>query len=77
MKGENLFNQYTSKRDYSGSNADEYAQLLITIKNQIGNSVYAILEKAESIGKKLNIKDLTAENTILCNEFTNEDIILL
>lgn len=47
MSGKELFLKYTSKRDYSGSQADEYAQLLFSISFHIKDSIYELLEKAE------------------------------
>ena len=73
MDGMKLFNHYTSKRDYSGSKADEYAQLLETIRFHIGNDIFPLLEKAETENKKISIKDSDA----LVDEYSIDDVILL
>jgi hypothetical protein len=73
MNGEELYNQYTSKRDYSGSKADEYAQLLETIRFHIGKAVYSLLETAEADNKQLNLKD----EGVLVDEYSIDDVIFL
>jgi len=73
MNGENLYNQYTSKRDYSGSKADEYAQLLETIRFHIGTAVYSLLETAEADNKQLSLKD----EGVLVDEYSIDDVIFL
>ena len=55
MKGEDLYKSLIAKRDYSGSKADQYAQLLKTIHQHIGERLYRFLEKAEKEDKKLKI----------------------
>ena len=55
MTAEQLFDNYTSKRDYSGSLEDEYAQLLWTIRFAVGDAILPLLEKAEINNKKLSI----------------------
>lgn len=76
MKGKDLFQQYTSKRDYSGSKADEYAQLLLTIFTHIHEAIYPLLEKAEADNKKLSLKEPSL-GLITFDEYSTEDIILL
>jgi len=66
MTGKQLFSDLT-ERDFSGSAADEYAQLLQTIAGDIGDDIYPLLERAESQGKKLAVKDLLADEIILEN----------
>lgn len=77
MTGKELFIKYTSKRDYTGSKADEYAQLLQTIFSHINEGIYPLIEKAESEGKKLEVLDLTENGTILRDEIYPEDIIFV
>jgi len=56
MNGLQLFENHITKRDFSGSEADEYAQLLQTIHLHLGDDVFPLLEKAETEGKKLELK---------------------
>lgn len=61
MSGEELYNKL-SKRDYSGSDADQYAQLLQTLHlhltlNKEEEDFYNMLLQAEKEGKKLAIID--------------------
>jgi hypothetical protein len=76
MKGKDLFQQYTSKRDYSGSKADEYAQLLFTIFFHIQDAIYPLLEKAETAGKKLSIKE-SYHDDVTIDQYSAADVILL
>jgi hypothetical protein len=69
--GLKLFDTYTSKRDYSGSSQDEYAQLLYTIHLHIGEEVFNLLKTAEKQNKMLGIKQTHSD------EYTIEDIVLL
>jgi hypothetical protein len=77
MTGKEIFDRYTSKRDYTGSKPDEYAQLLQTIMFHIGIEIFDLLEKAESEGKKLEVLDLTEKGTILRDEIQVKDIVLV
>ncbi|HXH99223.1 MAG TPA: hypothetical protein VNI52_03065 [Sphingobacteriaceae bacterium] len=77
MTGKKLFEHYTSKRDYSGSDVDRYADLLMTIWSNIFDKTYALLEKAEVEGKKLSIKPLPESKMILQDELTVNDIVLV
>lgn len=77
MTGEELFKEYTSKMDFSGSEADEYAQLLLTIFLHIREDIYNLMEKAEIEGKKLEVLDLTDNGTILRDEIYPTDIIFV
>ena len=76
-EGKVLFNVCTSKRDYSGSPQDEYAQLLYTIHQHIGEDVFNLLKTAEKQNKILGIKQNHSEEHILQDEYTIEDIVLL
>lgn len=77
MTGKELFIKYTSKRDYTGSKADQYAQLLQTILFHIGNELFDILEKAEKQAKKLQVLDLTEYGLILRDEIQITDIVFV
>lgn len=77
MTGNKLFNEYTTKRDYTGSEADEYAQLLETIRFHIGNKIFDLLEIAEKEGKRLKVLDLTENGIILRDEIYTTDIIFV
>jgi hypothetical protein len=77
MTGKELFVKYTSKRDYTGSKADEYAQLLQTILFHIGNELFDLLEKAEKQAKKLQVLDLTEHGLILRDEIQITDIVFV
>ena len=74
MNGEELFQYYISKRNYSGSAEDEYAQRLMTISSNIFKEIYPLLEHAEVIGKKLVIKPLDHGYPLLNGELSKEDI---
>lgn len=68
MKGNEIFDNL-SHRDYSDSEADQYAQTLQTIFFHCTASgevqdFYDILEKAESENKKLSLPDDADEYTI-------------
>lgn len=57
MTGENLYNTISVKRDYSGSTADEYAQFLRTIFNNLGESMFAVLLQAYNQNKWISVID--------------------
>lgn len=77
MSGKNLYNNYISKRDFSGSKPDEYAQLLTTLFFQIGDPLFVLLETAEAENKTLAINPELENSEILVDEYSIEDIILL
>lgn len=77
MSGKELFYSYTSKRDYTGSKTDEYAQLLETIMIHIGREIFDLLEKAERQGKKLKVLDLTENGKFLRDEIQITDIVFV
>lgn len=62
MTGKQLFVKLTV-RDFSGSEQDLYAQLLMTIFSHIGDDIFDLLEDAESQNKKLDINDHLDEIT--------------
>ena len=55
LSGKKLFEALTSKRDYSGSEEDNYAQLLLSIHRHIREDIFPLLEKAARNNKKLYI----------------------
>jgi hypothetical protein len=69
--GKKLYKVYVSKRDYSGSPQDEYAQLLSTIYLHLGDSVFTLLKTAEISKKKLELRQSFSD------EYTIEDIALI
>lgn len=77
MKGKDLYNSLIAKRDYSGSTADEYAQLLLTLFSHLGTSFFSLLESAHADNKQLSIKELESEGDVLVDEYTLESIIIL
>lgn len=77
MNGKELYDRYTSKRDYTGSKPDEYAQLLETIIFRKGILTFNLLEKAESEEKKLEVLDLTENGKILRDEIQVKDIVFV
>lgn len=64
MTGKQLFNKLTV-RDFTNSEADEYAQLLLTIEASIGDDILPLLEQADAQGKKLDVKDIDALHEII------------
>lgn len=73
MSGLELYNRYTSLRDFSGSPEDEYAQLLKTLFFHLREDLFPLLVKAENLNKKLSIKEEDSE--ILIDEYTLDDIV--
>lgn len=57
MTGEELYQYYTKKRDYTGSLDDVYAQELLTLFFNLFEEIFPLLEKAEEINKRLYIKE--------------------
>ena len=75
MSGKELFNQL-SKRDYSGSDADMYAQLLKTLHHHLTLSgeekqFFELLELANDQDKKITVSDPDSE------EFTFQSLSLV
>lgn len=77
MTGEEIFNQYQEKRDYSGSDADSYAQELDTMFSNCSlngeeKEFFALLKEAHESGKKLEFK----EESELQDFYSFEDIAI-
>ncbi len=77
MTGQELFELYISKRDYSGSEEDRYVETLRTIWSNIFYKLYPLLEDAEAQGKKLDIKTVDHGHPLLNDELNEDDIILV
>lgn len=69
-KGFELYKQL-SKRDYSGSEADEYAQLIGTLFSHLRADLFPLLERAEKEGKKLA---LNGPKDLLISYYTTEHV---
>lgn len=69
MDGIKLYKEL-SKRDYSGSESDSYAQLLRTLFFNVQDNLFPILKSAHDQGKKLRLKNESLQN----GEFTMSDI---
>lgn len=76
-KGEEIFNKYVAKRDYTESKNDEYAQLLTTLFFHIGEDIYKLIELAENENKKLQLQDYMNSSEILWCDIYPEDIIFV
>ena len=76
-KGEEIFNKYIAKRDYTGSEKDDYAQLLTTLFFHIGEEIYKLIELAENENKKLQLRDNMNSSEILWSDIQPEDIIFV
>lgn len=74
MTGLELYNKYTSKRDYSNSSADTYAQELLTMFSEIGEAIFPLLEEAEKEGKRLS---LVENQEPPHDQYTTDNIILV
>jgi len=72
MNGKELYLKYVSQRDYSGSEADKYAQLLQTVFYQIDADIFPLLEKAENEEKKLTVTPEALSN----DEIVTSDLVL-
>lgn len=77
MEGKDLYNSLISKRDYSGSTADEYAQFLTTLFFQLGKDLFPLLESAHKESKVLALKPEISNSDVLIDEYSTEDIILI
>lgn len=69
MTGQDLYDKL-SKRDYSGSDPDQYAQLLQTLYLQLTlanqqEDFLQLLEKAQTENKKIDVKDQDSEEFVM------------
>jgi len=69
MTGREIYNKL-SQRDYSGSDQDQYAQLLYTIHfhaqaNDELDAFYSFLESSERLNKKLSVSDFVLEEIFM------------
>lgn len=69
MTGEQLFFKYQD------NGPADYADLLMSIYMAIGDSLYTLLEKAESQNKKLEIKAVAVDDAI--GDITANDIAFI
>lgn len=76
MTGQQLFNKY-SKRDFTQSESDVYAQTLMSIFSQIGDEIFPLLEDAESQNKKLDLKVISSDEQFQHDEIQPSDIIFV
>lgn len=73
MTGQQLF-AYKTQRDFTGSEADEYGQTLMTIFAHIGADLFPLLEEAESKFQRVHIKEFP--EGILWDELTLDSLFL-
>lgn len=76
MNGRELFEYYTSKREYSGSDDDKYAQTLMTIFYHLSDNIFGLIEQAHKSGRKLEIKVREQDHPLMNDELTIDDIII-
>lgn len=79
MTGEEIYNNLISKRDYSGSEADEYAQLLSSIYIELCLSgeleqFLILLQDAHAKGLKIAVK--APPGDLVGTEITFDDLII-
>lgn len=82
MTGEEIYEMYQSKRDYSGSEEDQYAQFLNTMW---GNAAvtgeikifYSLVEKAHEAKKKLAVDYSKIPEGILYDEYFMDDLFMV
>lgn len=74
-KGVELYKQL-AQRDYSGSDADQYAQLVQTLFSHLRQDLFPLLESAHRDGKKLSIVE-TQNKKILVNNYSVDNIVLV
>lgn len=81
MNGKQIFENYRNKRGYTGSEIDNYSQLLETIHlhllaNNTENDFYIILENAEKQGKKIIISENFYKQETTNQEISINDILI-
>ncbi|OYU84686.1 MAG: hypothetical protein CFE24_05135 [Flavobacterium sp. BFFFF2] len=77
MTGKDLFDRLISKRDHSGSKADEYAQFLTTLFLHLGTDLFSLLESAEKDSKVLSIKDEILFSHVIIDDYSINDIVFV
>jgi len=77
MDGRELFEKYTSLRDYTESGADRYAQLLQTVFGHIEEELYPILERAEAEGKRIGISHPFDGTGVCWDEISPDHVVLV
>ncbi len=75
MNGKEIFEHYTSFRDHSGSEQDEYAQLLETLFVHLLDDLFNLLEQAEQQGKVLALNEDYLDDYL--DEYTTSDVLLI
>lgn len=76
MTGFELLEKLTV-RDFSGSEDDLYAQLLMTIFGHIHGDIFPLLLQAEKEGKRLGLREVTEEELELQDQIVLKDVILV
>lgn len=71
-----VYNNLIAKRDYTGSKADNYAQLLQTLFFHIGIDLFPFLESAEAQQKQITIKESTEQTEALIDSYSLDDLTL-
>ena len=74
-KGIELYEEI-AQRDYSGNDADQYAQLLQTLFSHLRSDLFPLLEKAEQEGKKLALIE-PKDQRILVNKYSLNNLLFV
>lgn len=77
MEGIEIYKSLIAKRDHSGSQADEYAQFLMTLFFHVGKDLFTLLESANKESKTLELKSEIVNSDVLVDEYSIDDIILV
>jgi hypothetical protein len=75
LTGLDLF-KIKSKRDYSNSKEDQYAQLLRIVFSHIKADLFPLLERAEQEGKKLTLVE-PSDKSIFVSRYATKNILLI
>jgi hypothetical protein len=75
LSGLDLF-KLKSKRDYTNSEDDNYAQLLRTLFSHLKADLFPLLERAEQEGKKLTLVE-PSDKSILVSRYSTKNILLV
>lgn len=68
MTGKELFDKYTEPRD-------DYARLLLTLRLNLDDQLYRLLEQAEKAGKRLDVTQEPDDH--MRDEYTLDDVIFV